>query len=76
MLLSSESGLSSQVERPYYPMESSSLYSEQSHPIQEVLSVEGNLNFLQESQIELECNYPPFFSQLFILKVFHSYQFL
>lgn len=54
-LLPTQSGLSSsQLERPYYSMESASLYSEQTHPIQEVLSVQGNLNFLQESQIELE----------------------
>lgn len=55
-MLPPQSGLSStQVERPYYQLENSSLYSEQNHPIQEVLSVQGNLNFLQESQIELEC---------------------
>ena len=55
-MLPPPSGLSStQVERPYYQLENSSLYSEQNHPIQEVLSVQGNLNFLQESQIELEC---------------------
>ncbi|XP_054719925.1 caprin-1-like isoform X2 [Uloborus diversus] len=57
-LLAQQSGLSTtaQIDRPFYPMESSSLYSEQSHPIQEVLSVQGNLNFLQESQIEVEAS--------------------
>ncbi|XP_021000917.1 caprin-1 isoform X2 [Parasteatoda tepidariorum] len=46
----------SQVEPPpYYQIENQPIYSaEQPHPIQEVLSVQGNLNFLQESQIEVE----------------------
>ncbi|GFR25819.1 caprin-1 [Trichonephila clavata] len=39
-------------ERPYYPVENAPVYPDQAHPIQEVLSGQGNLNFLQESQIE------------------------
>lgn len=42
------------VERSYYPIENASLYPNQAHPIQEVLSGQGNLNFLQESQIEID----------------------
>ncbi|KAF8786339.1 caprin-1-like isoform X2 [Argiope bruennichi] len=41
------------AERPYYPVENAPVYPDQAHPIQEVLSGQGNLNFLQESQIEI-----------------------
>ncbi|CAL1279425.1 unnamed protein product [Larinioides sclopetarius] len=41
------------AERPYYPVENTPVYPDQAHPIQEVLSGQGNLNFLQESQIEI-----------------------
>ncbi|GFW59931.1 caprin-1 [Trichonephila clavipes] len=39
-------------ESPYYPAANAPVYPDQAHPIQEVLSGQGNLNFLQESQIE------------------------
>ncbi|GFS40479.1 caprin-1 [Trichonephila inaurata madagascariensis] len=39
-------------ESPYYPVGNAPVYPDQAHPIQEVLSGQGNLNFLQESQIE------------------------
>ncbi|XP_035233301.1 caprin-1-like isoform X2 [Stegodyphus dumicola] len=58
-VLPQQSGLpTAPTERSYYQIESSSLYTEQNHPIQEVLSVQGNLNFLQESQIEINSSQP------------------
>ncbi|GFU12596.1 caprin-1 [Nephila pilipes] len=53
-VLQKSGGTIPHVERPYYPIENASLYPDQAHPIQEVLSGQGNLNFLQESQIEIQ----------------------
>lgn len=47
-------------DKTFYQAENTSLvYSEQTRPVQDVLSVQGNLNFLQESQIEVESHMDP-----------------